>query len=194
MVRKALHTVLKVCFGHGPIVKYFFIFLDWAAVFDHLSHLWHSTTDFVWEGNAGTRRWAPRGLWSYQRPGHKADWRGHTGRDAVQQGEADRVGMGRGEGAGIVGPLHTRRRGFVLPGDPCCAGQACQGQITDAGGWMYVRTKWQQNNNTGAVVWAQRGEKVCFAHCFLGCISCFYGDALFKTCPSTPSVFESSFS
>lgn len=48
---------------------------------------------------------------------------------------------GGGEGAGIVGPLYTRRRGFVLPGDPCCAGQACQGQITDAGGWMYVRTK-----------------------------------------------------
>lgn len=26
MVRKALHTVLKVCFGHGPIVKCFFFF------------------------------------------------------------------------------------------------------------------------------------------------------------------------
>lgn len=48
----------------------------------------------------------------------------------VGQEEADRVGMGRGGGKGIVGLLHTRQNGFVLPGDPCCAGQACRGQIT----------------------------------------------------------------
>lgn len=51
----------------------------------------------------------------------------------MQREEADRVGLGKsggGEGEGIVGALHTRRCGFVLPGDPRCAAQACQGQIT----------------------------------------------------------------
>ena len=32
-----------------------------AAVFDHLYHLWHSSTNFVWGGSAGTGGWAPRG-------------------------------------------------------------------------------------------------------------------------------------
>lgn len=39
-------------------------------------------------------------------------------------------GRGEGEVEGTVRPLHTRWCGFVLPGDPCCAGQACGGQIT----------------------------------------------------------------
>lgn len=55
---------------------------------------------------------------------------GHIGRDTVGQEETDRMGEGKGVGEGIVGQLHTRWCGFVLPGDPCCAGQACRGQIT----------------------------------------------------------------
>lgn len=35
-----------------------------------------------------------------------------------------------GKGRGAAGLLHSRRCGFVLPGDPCRAGQACKGQIT----------------------------------------------------------------
>lgn len=52
-----------------------------------------------------------------------ANRQGHSGTGGGRQS-----GIGKGEGEGIVGLLHTH--GFVLPGDPCCAGQACRVQIT----------------------------------------------------------------
>lgn len=104
----------------------------------------------------------------------------------MQREEADRVGLGKsggGEGEGIVGALHTRRCGFVLPGDPRCAAQACQGQITvPEDGCMWER------NDRRITTHGQSHEcdaKVLVAHCFFSAaISCFHGDALFKVCPS----------
>lgn len=106
----------------------------------------------------------------------------------MQREEADRVGLGKsggGEGEGIVGALHTRRCGFVLPGDPRCAAQACQGQITvPEDGCMWERndrriTTRGQSHECDAV--KKSWLLIVF---FAAAISCYHGDALFKVCPS----------
>lgn len=77
------------------------------------------------------------------------------------------MGLGKsggGEAEGIVGALHSRRCGFVLPGDPRCAGQACQGQITvPEDGCMWERND-RRITTRGQ---SHEREKVLFAHCFV---------------------------
>lgn len=105
-------------------------------------------TDFVWEGSAGTRRWALRGLWSYQQPGHKADWRGiqaGTRWDRRRQTEWEREGGGRGDcGTAPYPPVWV-----CSPGGPLLSWTGMQRADNHARGWIDVRTKWRQNNNTG---------------------------------------------
>lgn len=94
---------------------------------------------------------------------------------------------GAGEGEGIVGVLHTRRCGFVLPGDPRCAGQACQGQITvPEDECMWERndrriTTCGQSHECDVV----KKSLLFIVLFFSAAISCFHGDALLQACPST---------
>lgn len=127
---------LKVYFGRGPIVKYF-DFFQAGQLFLITYSICDTARQTLYEREVlapGAGHRGASGLISVQvirqtggalQPGMWCSGRRQT--------ECDWERLGGHWRGGIVGVLRSHRCGFVLPGDPRCAEQACQGQITVQG-------------------------------------------------------------